>query len=123
MFRSRLSPKLTVTRGVENCLQVFPEERWKRLTEVINAQPLGSGSARVIRRKLLASASECEMDRQGRIMIPEHLRRFAQLDGEAVVIGVGDYLEIWDPRIWMQIDEETEEEFVAIAEQLADEGI
>jgi len=122
-FRARLGSRAIVTRGIENCLQVFPEERWDSLTNRLNAQPFGSERARIFRRKFLASASECELDRQGRIMIPETLRKYAHLDGEGIIIGVGDYMEIWDPNIWKQFDESTEEEFLTIAEQLSEEGI
>ncbi len=122
-FRARLGPRAIVTRGIENCLQIFPEERWETLTMALNERPFGAEKVRIFRRKFLASASECELDRQGRIMIPETLRKYAHLDGEGIIIGVGDYLEIWAPDTWKQFDESTEEEFLAIAEQLSEEGI
>ncbi len=124
-YRTRLSGRVFVARGFggDICLQIFPEERWYRLAERVNSLPLGDPRGRLYRRKIMAWASECELDRQGRIMIPENLRQFAHLDGEVVITGVGDFLEIWNPRLWQEMNEETEGEFASIVEQLAGEGI
>jgi MraZ protein len=124
-YRSRLSRTVVVARGLgdDGCLQLFPEERWNRLAEKVNSLPLGHAGARLFRRKFLAWASESDLDRQGRIMIPEMLRNYAKLDGEVVVVGVGDHLELWNPERWEEVNEAAEEVFATIVEQLAEVGI
>ena len=123
-YRDRVGARVFVTRGFgDTCLQVFPEERWNRLVEQVNSLSLGDERARLFRRKIMAWTSECELDRQGRIMIPENLRQFAHLDGEVIVSGVGDHLELWNPRLWQEMNEEGEEVFASVVEQLAELGI
>lgn len=94
---------LVVTRYFETCLVIYPKAIWLEIQE----QLLGlqnDASARAFLRQFCASASVCNMDRQGRILIPPKLRQYAEIDSEALVIGVVKKLELWSPARWEAYD-------------------
>jgi MraZ protein len=122
-FRDELAGGVVVTRGIDRCLLAFPRAVWDALAERIAKLPLTERNARNFKRHMFSGAADFVPDRQGRVLIPQGLREYAQLDGEAVVIGLYDRLEIWDPLQWANIKAEVEENPDAIARQVQDLGI
>jgi MraZ protein len=112
-----------VTRGIDRCLLVFPRPVWDTLAERISKLPFTERNARNFSRHMFSGAADFVPDRQGRVLIPQGLREYAQLGNEAVVIGLYDRLEIWDPVQWADIKAEVEADPDAVAQQLQDLGI
>ncbi|HEY8552515.1 MAG TPA: division/cell wall cluster transcriptional repressor MraZ [Thermaerobacter sp.] len=122
-LRDELGEPLVVTRGLDQCLFVFPPGEWQSLEAKLRALPLAQSSARAFVRLLLSGASECVPDKQGRILLPQALREYAGIDREAVLIGVGNRVEIWAAERWTRYVEEASEAYAQIAEQIVDLGI
>jgi len=121
-FRAKLAEGLFVTRGLDGCLFVLPPDAWEALSEKVASLPLAQGSARLFSR-MIYSGTECKLDKQGRILLPPPLREHADIESEAVVIGVSSRLEIWSKKRWQELITRMEEESGLIAEQLASLGI
>ncbi len=99
-FREVLGDKFVVTKGMDHCLWLFDMEEWVRLEEKIQALPVTNQKARKLSRFFLAGATDCEVDKQGRILIPAPLRKHASLDKDVTLVGVGGHIEIWDQVTW-----------------------
>jgi MraZ protein len=119
-FRAELATGVVVTRGLDGCLFVYPMEEWKRLSGRINDMSVANPKARQIARYFFSGANECSPDRQGRILIPSFLRDYARLDGEAMIVGSGTRIEIWNTETWEETIQVAQDEIVPIAEELAD---
>ncbi|HKM43709.1 MAG TPA: division/cell wall cluster transcriptional repressor MraZ [Limnochordia bacterium] len=122
-FRQELGAGAVITRGLDNCLFLFPREEWAILEEKLKALPLTKHDARQFVRFLFSGATECEMDKQGRIILPPNLREFASIDKDAVVIGVSSRVEIWSKERWQSYVDVAEDSFEEIAENIVDLGI
>jgi len=122
-FRDELAGGLVITRGIDRCLAVYPRQGWDALAERIAQLPLTQRNARNFSRLMFSGAADFIPDRQGRVLIPQGLREYAGLDSEAVIIGLYDRLEIWNPELWAQVKSEVEEDPESIAEQLHELGI
>lgn len=122
-FRETSSEGLILTRGFDNCLQAFPRSVWQSLAQRISALSLGNEEARNLRRLLFSGASEVELDRQGRILIPQGLREYAGLTDRVIVAGLNTYFEIWSTERWKQVLSALDSSASTMAEQLADLGI
>jgi MraZ protein len=122
-FRGELAKGVVVTRGLDGCLFVHPVDEWQELAKKINSLPLTRKDARTLARLIYSGASDCTPDKQGRILLPSYLREFAGVDGETVIIGLHNRLEIWNPQRWERVRREVEEEGDIIAEKLAELGI
>jgi MraZ protein len=122
-FRKELGDGAVVTRGLDNCLFVFPRERWHELAEQLSKLPLAQQNARSLARLFLSSATEVEFDGLGRILIPEHLKRYANLQREVVIAGVHSRLEIWDRKTWAAYQARLEKDSDSIAEKLGELGV
>ena len=122
-FRDELAGGLVITRGIDRCLAVYPRQGWDALAERIAQLPLTQRDARNFSRLMFSGAADFIPDRQGRVLIPQGLREYAGLDSEAVIIGLYDRLEIWNPELWAQVKSEVEENPESIAEQLHELGI
>jgi MraZ protein len=122
-FRDELAGGLVVTRGIDRCLSVFPNQGWQNLAERIAQLPLTRRSARDFGRLMFSGAADFIPDRQGRVLIPQELREYAQLDSEAIIIGLYNRLEIWNPNNWASVKTAVEENPDSIAEQLQELGI
>lgn len=94
-FREILGDAFVVTKGLDGCLFVYDNEEWKRFEEKLRSLPITNKEARQFVRFFLAGATEAEVDKQGRILIPNVLREFAQLTKDVVLVGVGSRIEIW----------------------------
>ena len=121
-FRTDLAEVLVVTRGLDGCLLIFPTARWDRLAGAVAALPLTRGVARMLTRLLLGGASAQQLDAQGRVTLPEPLRRWAGLERTAVIVGTGDRLEVWSDVAWSRLTERLVEENADIAESLSQLG-
>jgi MraZ protein len=105
-LRRDMGEAFIVTKGLDGCLFAFSQEEWKNFETKLKALPLSDKNARNFVRFFLAGATECELDKQGRFLIPNNLRTAAKLEKEAIIIGVGTRLEIWNKEIWESKDEE-----------------
>ncbi len=122
-FRARLSSGAIVTRGLDHCLFVFTIEDWEELAKKLVALPLTQADSRAFSRLMLAGAVDCEVDSQGRVLLPEYLRKYANLSKEAVVAGLYGRIEIWDSSAWKEYKEKTESASDEIAERMGALGI
>ncbi|MBX5444605.1 division/cell wall cluster transcriptional repressor MraZ [Sphaerobacter sp.] len=118
-FREALGSDVVITRGIDRCLSVYPMSAWEPLAEKVSALPISDPDARTFRRMVFAEAAIAEFDRQGRILIPPDLRRYAGLDREAIVVGMHTYIEIWSPEHWEAQAEMMDSEGSTIAQRLA----
>ncbi len=99
-LRERLSSELIVTRGYEGCLLVVDEARWSTLLDEVNKNPLLNLSVRETKRFLIGGAFELQLDKQGRFVIPESLNEYAGIMTQVAIIGVGEWIEIWNKKTW-----------------------
>lgn len=119
-FREELGEKFIITRGLDNCLFVYPMQEWSNLEQKLKTLPFTRSDARAFTRLFFSGAAECEFDKQGRILIPNNLREHARLLRDVVVIGVSTRVEIWSQENWQKYSEETNLSFEGIAEKIMD---
>jgi len=122
-FRADLAQGAVVTRGLDHSLFLYPKDEWQKLAEKLAALPFGQADTRAFARLMLAGAMEVEIDKSGRVLLPEYLRTYAGLNKDAVVAGLYNRLEIWDEATWKTYAAQTEAEGNAIAERLHDLGV
>ncbi|RPI34463.1 MAG: division/cell wall cluster transcriptional repressor MraZ [Chloroflexota bacterium] len=91
-----------VTQGFDHNLMVLTQPAFERLYERVNQMSLTEPNARLLKRLIFSAAERVDADKAGRILIPEFLRRAAALDSEAIIVGAGDYFEIWSPELWQE---------------------
>ncbi len=120
-FRQALGEKFVISKGLDNCLFVFPEGEWRVFEERLRGLQLTKPDARAFVRFFASGATECTFDRQGRILIPNSLREYARLEKDVVVIGVITRVEIWSRERWEEYSMQLSPE--AIAEKIVDLGI
>jgi MraZ protein len=99
-FRELLAPGAFITQGFDKCLMVMTEVHFKQVYERINAMNLTDPTARLLRRLILSSAYPVEIDKVGRILVPQNLRQAIALESEAILAGQGEYFEVWTPDAW-----------------------
>ena len=116
-LREELGVSFYLAMGVDACLAIYPQETWNRFTEKFASLPMTQSKAM---RTLFANATKCELDSQGRIVVPQKLRKYAALDKDVVIIGVNDRAEIWSAETWNAQEEEemTPEKMSACMEAL-----
>jgi MraZ protein len=117
-YREELATGLVLTKGQDGCLYVFPAAEFSRITDALRTAPVTAKAVRDYSRVLFASASDEELDRQGRITIPPGLREYAGLDRDCVVIGANTRLEIWEASAWASYLEQQEPAFSAASEEV-----
>lgn len=122
-FRELLGEKFIVTRGLDGCLFGYPMDQWEKLEAKLSEMPLAKKDARTFVRFFYSAATECEIDKQGRINIPNSLRTHGALQKNCVVIGVSNRIEIWDESRWNEFSNTSEESFDEIAENMIDFGL
>ncbi len=122
-FRPRLAEGFVITRGFEQCLTIFPMPEWQTLADNLARFPVTDQKARSLRRVLFAQAADTELDRQGRMLIPEYLREAAGLGTDVIVAGMDGYIEIWDVERWREMERSNAENANDIAQSLADLGM
>lgn len=112
-----------MTRGLDNCLFIYPQAEWLKLSGKISDLPIGQAKSRAFARLMLSGAMEVEFDGQGRITLPEYLKKFAGLKKAVVMAGLMNRLEIWDEAKWRKYQTETERDSTDIAENLGSLGV
>jgi MraZ protein len=117
-FREGLAGGLVITKGQDRCLWVWPTDKFQGVTAGLEAAPLTNKSARDYQRVLFAGASDEVPDKQGRVTIPPHLREYAGLTKDCVVIGANTRVEIWDSAAWDRYLVEQEPAFAELAEEV-----
>lgn len=122
-FRNKLTAGAIVTRGLDHCLFVFSNKDWEVLAQKLIALPLAQANSRAFARLMLAGAVDSELDKQGRILIPDYLREYAGLKKQTTVAGLYNRIEIWDSETWKQYKAKTESASDEIAEKLSELGI
>lgn len=122
-LREGLGGKFIITKGLDGCLFVYAMDEWQRVEQKLASLPMSRKTARDFTRFLFGGACDGECDKQGRVLLPANLRRYAGLERDAVIVGVGSRAEIWDAAKWQQYNEESAEDVNELAEQLADLGI
>ncbi|NQV90750.1 division/cell wall cluster transcriptional repressor MraZ [Candidatus Uhrbacteria bacterium] len=122
-FRKSLVKGAVVTRGLDSSLFLFPKEEWGKLAQKLASLPLGQSNSRAFARLMLAGAMDVELDKQGRVVLPEYLRQYAGLKKMSVIAGLYDRLEIWDEEKWESYKKKVESDADAVAEKLGELGI
>ena len=117
-FRASLNRGAVVTRGLDSALFLYTTREWKNLAGKVATLPVSRANNRAFSRLTLAGAMDVEMDKQGRIMLPDYLREFAAIHKKVVVAGLYNRLEIWDEERWKKYKKDTEKTSTDIAEQL-----
>ncbi|HEY5669141.1 MAG TPA: division/cell wall cluster transcriptional repressor MraZ [Anaerolineales bacterium] len=118
-YRALLEDGAYITQGFDHNLMVWTKPAFEQISHRVSQGSITDPTSRLLRRFIYSSGDAMEMDRAGRILIPEFLRQVAQLDSEVVVVGVGDYFEIWSPSLWaeqlasMQDAEANQQRFMA----------
>lgn len=120
-FREMLGDTFVVTKGLDGCLFVYPNEEWTNIENKFREIPLTTKDARKFSRFFFAGAADCEVDKQGRILIPSVLRDFAGLKKEVVLVGVLNRIEIWSKERWL--GENEYEDMDEVAEHMAELGL
>ncbi|MCK4519895.1 MAG: division/cell wall cluster transcriptional repressor MraZ [Candidatus Omnitrophica bacterium] len=113
--------KFFITRGLDGCLFLVPQEAWKRLEDKLRSLPFTKKQSRTFNRLYFSGASEIDIDTQGRIILPEYLKEFARIQREIVIIGVADRIEIWGKEGWDRFYQESKKRFEEMAENLFEE--
>jgi MraZ protein len=121
-FRSEVGKKIVVTRGLDNCLFLYPLKEWIKISEKLGSLGMGQADTRGFNRFMLAGASEINVDSVGRILIPEHLRKFAGVKAEVVFAGVFNRIEIWNDKTWEAYKNKVVKNADQMAEKLGDVG-
>lgn len=122
-FRADLETGAVVTRGLDASLFLFPKEEWDKLAQKLASLPLGQSNSRAFARLMLAGAMDVELDKQGRVVLPEYLRSYAGLDKNVVIAGLFTRLELWDEEKWKAYTKKVESDADSVAEQLGELGV
>lgn len=122
-FRRDLSKGAVVTRGLDNCLFLYTKTEWEKLAEKLATLPISQSNSRAFSRLMLAGAMDVEVDKQGRVVLPEYLREFAGLKKNVVLAGLYNRAEIWDEEKWKAYKNQTEANSNEIAEKMGELGV
>jgi MraZ protein len=122
-FRGELGDKVIITKGIESCLVVYTEKEFKIMSDKISNLTLTQSEARSFTRTMLASAMEVSFDKLGRILVPEYLKKYANLNKNVVICGLSNRLEIWDTESWNAWTKEAEKGVSDIVSKLGGLGI
>ncbi|MCI8961402.1 MAG: division/cell wall cluster transcriptional repressor MraZ [Clostridia bacterium] len=122
-LRENIGEKFIITKGLDKCLFAYSKSEWTNFEEKLKTLPLTNKNARDFVRFFLSGAVECEIDKQGRFLVPANLRTYANIDKEIVIIGVGTRLEIWDKGSWTNYSSEENISADEIAENMTMLGI
>ena len=121
-FRKDLGSRMVMTRGLDNCLFLFPKKGWEKVAGRLQEMSFAQADTRGFNRFFLSGAVEVEADSAGRILVPDHQKAFAQLGKNVVFAGVSDRVEIWDSERWNAYKARIESEADALAEKLGQIG-
>ena len=119
-FRRDLAKGAVVTRGLDNSLFLYTKKEWEKLAEKIATLPLSQANSRAFARLMLSGAMDVKIDKQGRMVLPEYLRKYADIKKKVIVAGVYNRLEIWDKGRWEKYKSQTEKSSNKIAEEIGE---
>ncbi|MGE5550676.1 MAG: division/cell wall cluster transcriptional repressor MraZ [Bacteroidota bacterium] len=117
-FREGLGEGFVITRGLDRCLFAYPRSEWAGLEEKVKTLPTAQTEVRAFLRLLFSGAVEAEVDKQGRVGLPQSLRTYAGIDRDVVIIGVSNRVEIWGAEVWQQYASKAEASFSEMAENV-----
>ena len=121
-FRFALGKKIVMTRGLDNCLFVYPKASWETVAKKLQDLSFAQSDTRGFSRFILSGAAEVGVDGAGRILVPDHQRQFAGLKKNVIFAGVSDRVEVWDAEVWKQYKSRIEKNADALAEKLGEVG-
>lgn len=121
-FRTGLGKKIVMTRGLDNCLFVYPKASFEKVTKKLQELSFAQADKRGFSRFILSGAAEIEVDGAGRVLIPEHQREFAKLSKNVIFAGVSDRVEVWDAEVWKAYKGRIENQAESMAETLGQIG-
>lgn len=122
-FREELGDRFILTKGLDNCLFGYSISEWEILEEKLKKLPLTSRDARAFLRFFFAGANDCEVDKQGRILIPQNLREYAGIQKDVFIIGVMTRIEIWSEENWLKVISDENLSVDKIAQKMEELGI
>jgi MraZ protein len=122
-FREQLKKGAVATKGLDNCLFLYPKDEWKKEADKVSKLPTSQAKARAYARHTLAGAMEMDFDNQGRITLPEYLREFAGLKKKVIIAGLYNRVEIWNESAWEKFKLESDKDSNQIAESLGELGV
>jgi len=122
-FRRDLGKKAVLTRGLDNCLYLYPMKEWEKLAKKLAALPISRSDSRAFARLMLAGAMDVSLDSLGRVLVPEYLKEYANLGKKVVITGLYNRIEIWDEVKWEAYKKKTNERVEDIAEKMNELGI
>lgn len=122
-FRKELGKKVVVTRGLDTCLFLYPQAEWQKMSDKLAALPIGQADVRGFSRFVFGGAIEAEIDNLGRVLIPDFLKKFAELGNKVVMAGVNSRVEIWAEDRWDSHTKQIEEQADRLAENLGGIGL
>ena len=121
-FRKELGKKMVITHGLDNCIFVYPQKEWQKVSERLSGLGVGQADSRGFNRFMLGGAVEVSLDSIGRILIPDFLKDFAKLKNKVVLIGVHSRIEIWDQKTWTDYKKKIQQKADTLAQKLGDIG-
>lgn len=122
-FRMALGKKAILTRGIDNCLVLYPIKEWQILAKKLQSLPSSRTEARGFVRIMLSGAVDVVFDKLGRILIPDYLKSYASLKKNVAILGLSNRIELWDEEKWLEYKKKTETSTGEIAEKLKELGI
>src|SRR3989338_3268436 len=122
-FRAALRAGAVITKGLDECLFLYPKVSWKAWADKLAGLPISQSKSRAFSRMMLGGAMEVQLDGQGRIVLPDYLKQYAGLGKRLIVAGLNDRLELWDTDRWQQYKTQTDKDSAHIAETLAEMGV
>ncbi len=121
-IRKEIGKKIIITRGLDNCLFMYPIKEWEKISEQLGSLGMGQSDTRAFNRFMLAGAIEVAIDSVGRILIPEHLKNFAKIKSKVVFAGLHNRVEIWDEKSWESYKSKVLQKADEMAQKLGDIG-
>lgn len=122
-YRDQLSEGVVVTRGLDHCLWLYTKQGWEKIAKRLAELPISQQKSRAFARLMLAGAWDAEIDSQGRVVLPEYLRKYAGLSKHVIIAGLYSRVEIWDEDKWQEYSEKTQADSNEIAEGMSELGI
>ncbi len=119
-FKDNFVERFFITRGLDGCLFLFTEEEWKKQEQKFKSMSFTKPESRKFNRLFFSGASDVVCDNQGRILLPQYLKDYAQIQKDVVIVGVSNRIEIWSKARWKEFYESTRDTFEENAEKLMD---
>jgi len=122
-IRKELGEKIVMTRGLDQCLFIYPRKEWEGIADKLAKLPMGQADTRNFVRLMLAGAVEMDIDSLGRVLVPDQLKKYAGLEGRVVIVGVFNRVECWSQDRWLELKQKAEADADRLAERLGDLGV